>query len=91
MRSRNIAWIIWHDKLLSRVSTILPDSADTRQVLIKRKYHYQAFTDPAVKASLNDWLLERARFTNETEKLLFDMLLKKCLDEKILLEVVQDL
>lgn len=53
--------------------------------LIKRKYHYQAFTDPAVKASLNDWLLERARFTNETEKLLFDMLLKKCLDEKILL------
>lgn len=53
--------------------------------LIKRKYHYQAFTDPAVKASLNDWLLERARFTTETEKLLFDMLLKKCLDEKILL------
>lgn len=44
--------------------------------LIKRKYHYQAFTDPAVKASLNDWLLERARFTTETEKLLFDMLLK---------------
>ena len=34
MRSRNIAWIIWHDKLLSRFSTILPDSADTRQVLI---------------------------------------------------------
>ncbi|EQC57852.1 hypothetical protein N219_12825 (plasmid) [Limosilactobacillus fermentum MTCC 8711] len=33
MRSRNIAWIIWHDKLLSRFSTILPDSADTRQVL----------------------------------------------------------
>ena len=32
MRSRNIAWIIWHDKLLSRFSTILPDSADTRQV-----------------------------------------------------------
>ncbi|MCT3364570.1 MFS transporter, partial [Lacticaseibacillus paracasei] len=31
---RNIAWIIWHDKLLSRFSTILPDSADTRQVLI---------------------------------------------------------
>ncbi|MCT3364194.1 hypothetical protein EFP44_09175, partial [Lacticaseibacillus paracasei] len=30
---RNIAWIIWHDKLLSRFSTILPDSADTRQVL----------------------------------------------------------
>ncbi|MFA7721011.1 hypothetical protein ABMY39_14600, partial [Lacticaseibacillus paracasei] len=29
----NIAWIIWHDKLLSRFSTILPDSADTRQVL----------------------------------------------------------
>ncbi|TFZ21293.1 plasmid replication initiator protein A, partial [Lactiplantibacillus plantarum] len=27
MRSRNIAWIIWHDKLLSRFSTILPDSA----------------------------------------------------------------
>ncbi|MCT3148003.1 plasmid replication initiator protein A, partial [Lacticaseibacillus rhamnosus] len=26
MRSRNIAWIIWHDKLLSRFSTILPDS-----------------------------------------------------------------
>ncbi|MDL5485423.1 hypothetical protein QSG88_13590, partial [Lacticaseibacillus rhamnosus] len=25
--------IIWHDKLLSRFSTILPDSADTRQVL----------------------------------------------------------
>jgi len=34
LRSRNIAWIIWHDKLLSRFSTILPDSADTRQVLI---------------------------------------------------------
>ncbi|MDU5936154.1 MAG: hypothetical protein E6Z08_14375, partial [Lacticaseibacillus rhamnosus] len=33
LRSRNIAWIIWHDKLLSRFSTILPDSADTRQVL----------------------------------------------------------
>nr|WP_285691110.1 plasmid replication initiator protein A [Lacticaseibacillus rhamnosus] len=31
---RNIAWIIWHDKLLSRFSTTLPDSADTRQVLI---------------------------------------------------------
>ncbi|ECL9314476.1 plasmid replication initiator protein A, partial [Campylobacter jejuni] len=27
MCSRNIAWIIWHDKLLSRFSTILPDSA----------------------------------------------------------------
>ncbi|MCD0434145.1 restriction endonuclease subunit S [Lacticaseibacillus paracasei subsp. paracasei] len=36
MRSRNIAWIIWHVKLLSRFSTILPDSADTRQVLSVR-------------------------------------------------------
>ncbi|PLC44790.1 hypothetical protein FGZ69_02540 [Lacticaseibacillus paracasei] len=44
MRSRNIAWIIWHDNLLSRFSTILPDSADTRQVLrISKTVRVQIF------------------------------------------------
>ncbi|MBD5807986.1 hypothetical protein DQM13_09460 [Limosilactobacillus fermentum] len=46
MRSRNIAWIIWHDKLLSRFSTILPDSADTRQVL-KEHHVFQSMSRKA--------------------------------------------
>lgn len=55
------------------------------QNLIRQRYHYRNFTDPAVNQSLADWLLKRAKYTNETNKLLYDMLLKKCLDEKILL------
>ncbi|WP_240034189.1 glutaredoxin family protein [Lacticaseibacillus paracasei] len=53
MRSRNIAWIIWHDKLLSRFSTILPDSADTRQVLSaedKRKREWSQHKVERLKA-----------------------------------------
>ncbi|WP_455710307.1 hypothetical protein [Pediococcus ethanolidurans] len=38
-----MAWIIWHDKLLSRFSTILPDSADTRQVLTDRRQGWYTF------------------------------------------------
>ena len=34
---------------------------------------------------LSDWLLDRSWYTTETDNMLFDMLLKKCLDEKIIL------
>lgn len=55
------------------------------QNLIRQQYHYRNFNDPTVNQSLADWLLKRAKYTNETSQLLSDMLLKKCLDEKILL------
>ncbi|MDN6125720.1 MAG: Tn3 family transposase [Lactiplantibacillus plantarum] len=55
------------------------------QNLIRQRYHYCNFTDPTINQSLTAWLLKRAKYTNETNQLLSDMLLKKCLDEKILL------
>lgn len=52
---------------------------------IRMRYQFQNFGESDVKAKLREWLLDRARFTTETKKMLFDMLLKKCLDEKIIL------
>lgn len=48
-------------------------------------YNYVLFTDNAVEKYLSDWLLDRSWYTTETDNMLFDMLLKKCLDEKIIL------
>ncbi|HBI2046975.1 TPA: Tn3 family transposase [Enterococcus faecalis] len=52
---------------------------------IKTHFNFQDFTNPAVLEYLKKWLLDRAMYTTETREMLFDMLLKKCLDEKILL------
>jgi hypothetical protein len=41
------------------------------------RYQFQNFGESDVKAKLREWLLDRARFTTETKKMLFDMLLKK--------------
>ena len=53
--------------------------------LIQDYYNYVLFTDNAVEKYLSDWLLDRSWYTTETDNMLFDMLLKKCLDEKIIL------
>ena len=53
--------------------------------LIKSHYGYQDFNYPEIEAYLANWLLNRALYTTESSDMLFDMLLKKCLDEKIVL------
>lgn len=51
--------------------------------LIYEYYHYRRFSD--VKLYLKTWLSNRCWMTTESFPMLFDMLLKKCLDEKIIL------
>ena len=53
--------------------------------IIREQYGYRGFADPDVEIYLSKWLSNRSIYTTETNKMLFDMLLKKCLDEKILL------
>ncbi len=53
--------------------------------LIKSHYSYHDFSQPKIEAYLANWLLNRALYTTESADMLFDMLLKKCLDEKIIL------
>lgn len=53
--------------------------------LIKSHYNYQDFNQPEIETYLSKWLLNRALYTTESSDMLFDMLLKKCLDEKIVL------
>ncbi|MBK4841304.1 transposase [Enterococcus faecium] len=53
--------------------------------LIKERYSYRNFQDSHCQKFLYDWLLSRASRTTETTEMLSDMLLKKCLEEKILL------
>ncbi|EHM3140222.1 Tn3 family transposase [Enterococcus faecalis] len=53
--------------------------------LIKSHYGYHDFSQPKIEAYLANWLLNRALYTTESSDMLFDMLLKKCLDEKIIL------
>lgn len=53
--------------------------------LIKSHYGYQDFNQPKIETYLANWLLNRALYTTESSDMLFDMLLKKCLDEKIVL------
>ncbi|MDQ6353874.1 DUF4158 domain-containing protein, partial [Enterococcus faecalis] len=53
--------------------------------LIKSHYGYQDFNQPEIETYLANWLLNRALYTTESSDMLFDMLLKKCLDEKIVL------
>ena len=50
--------------------------------IIREQYGYKGFTDPDVEIYLSKWLSNRSIYTTETNKMLFDMLLKKCLDEK---------
>lgn len=53
--------------------------------LIKDNYNYKDFYQPEIEDYLTNWLLNRALYTTESFDMLFDMLLKKCLDEKIIL------
>lgn len=53
--------------------------------LIKERYSYRNFQDSDCQKFLYDWLLSRASHATETTEMLSDMLLKKCLEEKILL------
>lgn len=53
--------------------------------LIKDRYSYRNFHDYDCQKILYNWLLSRASHTTETTEMLSDMLLKKCLEEKILL------
>lgn len=53
--------------------------------LIKECYSYRNFQDSDCQKFLYDWLLSRTSHTTETTEMLSDMLLKKCLEEKILL------
>lgn len=56
---------------------------DDHVKLIKNIYGYKEFSH--LKKYLSNWLLNRAIYTTESTNMLFDMLLKKCLDEKIIL------
>lgn len=58
---------------------------DDHVKLIKTHYDYHDFTQSKIEEYLFTWLLNRATYTTESSDMLFDMLLKKCLDEKILL------
>lgn len=58
---------------------------DDHVKLIKTHYSYRDFTQSQIEEYLFTWLLSRATYTTESSDMLFDMLLKKCLDEKILL------
>lgn len=58
---------------------------DEHVKLIKTNYSYQDFNQPEIEEYLFNWLLNRATYTTESSDMLFDMLLKKCLDEKIVL------
>lgn len=53
--------------------------------LIKDRYSYRNFHDYDCQKILYNWLLSRASHTTESTGMLSDMLLKKCLEEKILL------
>ncbi|MEK5189579.1 DUF4158 domain-containing protein [Enterococcus sp. FSL R5-0957] len=53
--------------------------------LIKDRYSYRNFHDYDCQKILYNWLLSRASHTTETTEMLSNMLLKKCLEEKILL------
>lgn len=53
--------------------------------IIKSRYDYQTFNDQNTYQKLNEWITARATYTIETEEMLSDMLLQKCLDERILL------
>lgn len=52
---------------------------------IKIHYNYQDFNQIKIEDYLFKWPLNRAIYTTESSDMLFDMLLKKCLDEKIIL------
>lgn len=58
---------------------------DDHVKLIKTHYNYRDFNQSQIEKYLFTWLLNRATYTTESSDMLFDMLLKKCLDEKILL------
>ncbi|HIB1875500.1 TPA: Tn3 family transposase, partial [Enterococcus faecium] len=58
---------------------------DDHVKMIKLNYDYQEFTHNKIENYLFCWLLNRATYTTESSDMLFDMLLKKCLDEKIVL------
>lgn len=53
--------------------------------LIKERYSYRNFQDSDCQKFLFDWLLSWDSHTTETTEMFSDMLLKKCLEEKILL------
>lgn len=58
---------------------------DDHVKMIKLNYDYKEFTHKKIEGYLFCWLLNRATYTTESSDMLFDMLLKKCLDEKIVL------